>query len=546
MKQKIVTALIVFMMYGSCPALALTDYSTQLDYQDIQAVFRAGLISREDQVISSLKSCLRPPISHGGAKSVANVGAGRDLTMLLKQARDYYSTFSEEGQAYVDRLLLRPTSSTNTWPFPPPSDFFSLPSSVQVFAPSNVDYPNIGGKYKFWYVVGESVPDDTHNTTLEFVESVAAAFETSYAMEVGTMGYTEPLQDTGLPDNEGDGAIDVYLMNCGAYGIYGYTAPLDANLSSSYASYMVIDNDFTEFVTSTMTALDAMEVTVAHEFNHSIQFAINVGADDWIMEATSTWMESQVYPDIHDNIQYLNGAYGFFANTDVPIDDDYQWYNNWIWLEYMSLKWGQDSVLNVWGYIGNQFNSKVAVSNEIIDNGSDLETAFTEFALKNYSQTDFYPDAADYDEVTLVDEPGLTLDYRNASSHLIATGNIYVQHLSAVYYGVSPGAVITPGADDTLLIQVARKVGSPLNGVVSVRLPDNSVTEYPLTFDSSGNASFSLSDFNQSQVTEAVVVLINYSADSTSDLSYFRISGGLPAPIVNGSSSGGCFIESSF
>lgn len=328
------TALIVFFMLGSCPAMGLTDYSTQLDYQGIQVAFRAGLISREDQVISSLKSCFGPQDEGRGSKSATGFRKGRDLTMLLKQAKDYYSTFSVEGRDFVDWLLMRPTSSTNIWPWDD-HPYFYLPTSVQIFEPPILDYPNIGGKYKFWYVAGE--PDNTHNTPTGFIYDVVDAFETSYATEVVTMGYTEPVPDTNdLPDNGGDGKIDVYLMNCGEYGVYGYTAPIEVDSSSSYASYMVIDNDYTDpdLYLGSIESVDAMRVTVAHEFHHAIQFAINSDTQAWIMEATSTWMESQVYPDIPDNLQYLNGAYGFFANPDVSLDDEFQWYNNWIWMEY--------------------------------------------------------------------------------------------------------------------------------------------------------------------------------------------------------------------
>lgn len=539
----------VFFMGVSWPAMALTDYSNQLGYDGLQMARRAGLISREDYVISRLKSRFRPQGEDFGSKSSDGGRGGREITLLLKEAVDYYSTFSAQGREYVDRLLLRPVSTSNEWPW---ADYFVfyLPETVLTFEPGVSEYPHIGGKYKFWYVT-HATPDGegtVHTVDPAFLYDVVEAFEASYATEVSEMGYTAPLFDADLPDNGGDEKIDVYLMNCGEFGVYGYTVPLNIGSSSTRASYMVVDNDFSEFVTSTKTAEEAMQVTVAHELHHAIQFAINSNTQDWIMEATSTWMESQVYPDIDDNLQYLNGNDGFFYNTDVPLDDDYQWYNSWIWMEYMTIKWGRDSVHDVWGFLETQSNSGLAISNVISQNGSTVKSAFTEFVLKNYSQVGFYDDAAVYDDVTMENAPGQTLDYSGFQTHLVTTTQVYVDHLATAYYKFKPGDRITGENDDSLLIQVYGESGYPLNAAVSVKYTDNSFSEYPLSFDVSNNGYVHVNDFNKTEVNEVVLALVNYSTSPTADDASFWVQGGLGLSISNSenSSSGGCFIESIF
>jgi hypothetical protein len=360
-------------------------------------------------------------------------------------------------------------------------------------------------------------------------------------------------------DNENSGTIDVYLMNCGLYATYGYTAPVNVGQGASYSSFMVLDNDFSEFITPSVTAVEAMRVTVAHELHHAIQFGININVNDedsevWIMEATSTWMETQVFPDIKDNVQYLNGSGGFFANPDVSLDVEAQWYNNWIFLEYLNENWGPDSVLNIWTYLENVDIAHVAVAAELASHDKTWADAMTDFALKNYNQTTLYPDADLYDAVRIENAPGQTLDYSGTESHLIDTGTIRIDHLSAAYYAFRPGLSISADDSDILLIQVNRQPGRTLAAAVAVRRPDGSVSEYAMKEDVRGRYFLTLSPFNQTDVTEAVVVLANPSTSGTMDPSWMTITGGLgqSLPPVNDtivatdSQSSGCFIGTAF
>ena len=95
----------------------------------------------------------------------------------------------------------------------------------------------------------------------------------------------------------------------GAVGRYGFTYPERAGRTSS--SYLEIDNDYANPIYQQTKGLDALRVTIAHEFHHAIQFGYYQGSDSiWWQESTSTWMEEVVYPDVDDYLQYLPSFLG--------------------------------------------------------------------------------------------------------------------------------------------------------------------------------------------------------------------------------------------
>ena len=87
---------------------------------------------------------------------------------------------------------------------------------------------------------------------------------------------------------------------------YGYCTTDDPNIideETTYeywdaSAYCVLDNDYssTQFPNPT-TPLENLQVTAAHEYFHAVQFAYDIGEDAWLMEATATWVEDEVFDD---------------------------------------------------------------------------------------------------------------------------------------------------------------------------------------------------------------------------------------------------------
>ncbi|MBW3592641.1 MAG: hypothetical protein KY396_03010, partial [Actinobacteria bacterium] len=231
--------------------------------------------------------------------------------------------------------------------------------------------------------------------------------------QVTTMGYRAPKSDiTSSPQNgtssaDPDGSqFDVYLTNLGDDGIYGYCTTDDPNApvagSFSYphydmSAYCVLDNGYTEFVASTgNTALENLQVTAAHEFQHAVQFAYDALEDPWVMEATATWIEDELFDAVDDNLQYLPD--GPLGKPAIPLDKFTPTcchvYGDWIFFRFLSEQFGAGTasdptiVRRVWeradgSAAGPDDHSIQAVKNVLAARGSAFTNVFAMFGWVN-------------------------------------------------------------------------------------------------------------------------------------------------------------------
>jgi len=542
MNKQIAKLIFIFMLCLSCSSAWATESSPNLSGSSDGDVRGAYIVSKLKKYFSE-----KNVLQKSGSADV--VKPTREITLLLREAVQNFDSYSEDAQQYLSMFLMRPDEATNNWPWDGEPDFY-LPAPVLTY-----DSPN--GAFKFWYVTHSTadISGVVHTSTLADVQAMATAFETVYTKTITNMGYPVPPNDLAISPNGGDSKMDIYVMNCGVYSVYGYTS--SEGSGTSQPSFMVMDNDFTEFVTATQTATEAMQVTAAHEYHHVVQFGINSVADAWIMEATATWMEDQVFDSINDNLQYLNSSGGFFANPHWSMDSDDQWYNTWIWLEYMTTNWGQGSVKSIWtDYLATSGSGVNAISKVLLNEDSTLRIAFTEFARVNYSQAGFYTDESDYNPVNIANAQstiGYNLDYSSASSDIFAAQTLSVDHLAAKYFKLTPGSSISDSQDDTLTLYVKGTEDRRVDVVPVVKSAGGDYTVIPLTLDSTNYGKIEIADFTRASVSEVVLVLVNYSINE--DSSSIRLSGGLgadgvantggaePAPLLPAAnSSGGCFI----
>ncbi|MCB0713482.1 MAG: hypothetical protein KDD67_14225 [Ignavibacteriae bacterium] len=157
-------------------------------------------------------------------------------------------------------------------------------------------------------LTGEHAPDPTDlnsNGIPDYIDSVDYYMEYAWQKEIVECGYATPPPDDIAPGEGGiDGRIDVYITALDTLN-YGYAQPEGTISNNRKVGYIVIDNDYKNYPTPGIAGL---RVTTAHEFHHIVQFSgyrydFSQAA---LFEATATWMEYKVHPDLSDYRFYFN------------------------------------------------------------------------------------------------------------------------------------------------------------------------------------------------------------------------------------------------
>src|SRR5215218_3421675 len=241
------------------------------------------------------------------------IRSGRELTTALLEVAQQRGALSLFDRAEADSLLGRPTDPGDTQQTAGPYTVPEQPPACTTHfcvhwvrdaptgdQPSNVDTDTDG----------DMIPD--------YVEKVMNAAEQSYAVEITGLGWRPPKSDGILG---GDARTDIYIkdLNPGsARGLYGYANTDSPQSGRSRYGFVVVDNDYNAFEFPGYSGMpdNPIKVTVAHEFNHVLQFNYDMAQDGWMYEATATWVEDKVFPAINDYLIYVDDWIGV---PEVPL-----------------------------------------------------------------------------------------------------------------------------------------------------------------------------------------------------------------------------------
>jgi hypothetical protein len=146
---------------------------------------------------------------------------------------------------------------------------------------------------------GDGVPD-----AIARVLAVAAHV---HRVENGKLGWREPLSDGTR--GGGHGKTDIYLAET-AGAEFGYTVPDERRghpraRPLQLSGYLVLDNDYSAFEFPGTRPGPDLKVTLAHEYDHLLQFAYDAREDPWLEESTAVWMEDQVYDGLNGYLRYV-------------------------------------------------------------------------------------------------------------------------------------------------------------------------------------------------------------------------------------------------
>jgi hypothetical protein len=203
-----------------------------------------------------------------------------------------------------------------------------------------------------WVAEGIDAPDLTDSDAdgvPDFVKRVLNVAEHVHTIENDKLGWREPKSDGHI--GGGDGKTDIYLSQIGGE-LFGYAAPDRGQSSKQHPiprrlhGYLVLDNDYSAFEFPGTTPSNDLQVTLAHEYNHILQFGYDAFQDAWFAESSATWMEDQVYNGIDDYLRYVRR---WVHRWDTPLTtSSIKEYGTAIWNEWLARRYGISIVRKAW------------------------------------------------------------------------------------------------------------------------------------------------------------------------------------------------------
>ncbi len=257
------------------------------------------------------------------------------------------------------------------------------------------EYITPEGNFKIHYTTSGYNAVESTTTIVEnvpdWVYETGKTAERAYRILVDTLGFQPP-----PPDNNIDGAeIDIFIKNwSGSY--YALTIfDDDTRVTTTprpydYFSYMIIDNDYIEGNYYTH-GLDALHVTVSHEFFHMIQLGYNLydsnglagcsNGDVYFFEWNSVWFEERACPDVNDYYGYLSD---FFYNPTNSMWSSQCCYSLGIFLRFILDKYGEDLLIKVWDKIKYKYAFQALQETLKKEEGIELSQVWNEFCRSCY------------------------------------------------------------------------------------------------------------------------------------------------------------------
>jgi hypothetical protein len=188
---------------------------------------------------------------------------------------------------------------------------------------------------------GDGIPD--------YVERVQEVAEHVHSIENERLGWREPKSD-GRKGGQ-HGKTDVYLDQIGG-ALFGYAAPDRGQGTKAHRlprrlhGYLVLDNDYDPREFPGTTAEQDLEVTVAHEYSHILQFGYDAYQDAWFAESSAVWMEDEVYDGINDYLRYVRR---WVKRFDTPLTaNSIKEYGSAVWNKWLARRYGRPLVRRAW------------------------------------------------------------------------------------------------------------------------------------------------------------------------------------------------------
>ncbi|HEX6230166.1 MAG TPA: MXAN_6640 family putative metalloprotease [Actinomycetota bacterium] len=432
----------------------------------------------------------------------------RGATPIL---RDLVLRMPELGAAdrrRADRLLARPTDGIAD----PQGDGYTVDEAAPVCS-ANACY-----HYVTSTADAPALTDADTNGVPDWIDTLSAVTEQTWATEVTTYGYRAPKSDAASTDPGPDGRIDLYVADIGDDGLYGYCTTDDPNASDpgypywDVSAYCVVDNDYAvgQFPFGA-SGSEALQATVAHEFFHAVQFAYDFSEDRWFTEGTATWMEDEVFDAVDDSLQYLFTSQ--LRRPQVPLDlsdtSTGYVYGAWIWFRFLSEFFDDPTVIReMWELAdgapgGPDRYSLRAQEQAIASRQLQLRWLYADFGLWNAFPSTTYEEGASYPAPPFRARHGVT------ARRSAVAGRIVLDHLTTSYVSLTPGRGVRSTSKLLLSVDGPRYATGPEASAMTVSRTGR-VKWFVFQLSAKGDGLLRV-PFGKRKIRRAVLILTNAS-----------------------------------
>lgn len=270
------------------------------------------------------------------AAALGAVDLGEAVPSLASPAQKPFTPPKPRPTEVRERPTDDPDPNRNAYSVPEaPKSPFCSPHFCVHWVAEGLDAPSLADSD------GDGVPD--------YVQKVLSVAEYVHTVENERLGWREPQGD----GRKGGGLdkTDIYLSQIGG-DLFGYAAPDRGQISDGHRiprrlhGYLVLDNDYSPFEFPGTKPIQDLEVTVAHEYNHILQFGYDAYQDPWFAESTATWMEDEVYPGINDYLRYVGR---WVHRWDTPLTTaSIKEYGSAVWNQWLSRRYGSALIRRAW------------------------------------------------------------------------------------------------------------------------------------------------------------------------------------------------------
>jgi len=340
---------------------------------------------------------------------------GLSLAALLLLAAAPAAASASPGLAGAVPSLASPSQKPFVLPQPRPTEARERPTddpdpNRNAYAiPQAPKSPRCGRHFcVHWVAEGIDAPsllDGDPDGVPKFVEQVLRVAEHVHKVQNDKLGWRDPKSDGRR--GGGDGKTDIYLSQIGGE-LFGYAAPDRGQASRRHRiprrlhGYLVLDNDYSAFEFPGTTPADDLKVTLAHEYNHILQFGYDAFQDPWFAESSATWMEDQVYNGTNDYLRYVRR---WVKRGDTPLTtSSIKGYGSAVWNQWLARRYGPEVVRRAWaraihlrpgGFSVHAYESAIRGAGR-----SDLGHDFARFAVavaewrtgEGFRESGLYPD----------------------------------------------------------------------------------------------------------------------------------------------------------